>query len=138
MIRKLTVRNDRATERFPRAAPAPRRPLGNLFSVFIFFLALGPAANLRAQIYNPNNYDTALIMQEMRHPHSDNVMVAAHRGTHSTPENAAYYAENSLEAIRDTALNGGEMVEVDIKLSADLVPMWSRQNRFRSWLLRNR
>jgi hypothetical protein len=46
---------------------------------------------------NPNNFDSALIMQEIAHPHSDLVTIAAHRGIHALAgtNQAPKVAENS-------------------------------------------
>jgi len=105
--------------------------------VLVFALLLGYNLSLKAQAtcsfaagnYNPCDYDAGKIVQEMIHPHSNLVMLAAHRGAHNTINpsiNETVLApENSLESIGAAALLGYEMAEVDIKLSSDSVPMLS-------------
>jgi glycerophosphoryl diester phosphodiesterase/chitodextrinase len=107
----------------------------SILLVFCFLLACNPSLNAQANCnfaagnYNPCNYDTANIIQEMIHPHNNLVMLAAHRGAHNTINpaivNTVLAPENSLESIGATALLGYEMAEVDIKMSADNVPMLS-------------
>lgn len=88
----------------------------------------------QAQNYNPNNYDTGKIIQEMRNPHNDLSLVVAHRGLHATLGSANYVPENSLQAIGDAAQAGIEIVEVDIKVTQDGVPILSHDTTWgREW-----
>ncbi len=101
--------------RFEREAP--RIALAVLFALSV---------SLQAQ--NPNNYDSSKIIQEMRHPHSDLVIVAAHRGLHATAPHGygtGLPPENSLNSIGGAAQAGSELIEVDIKLTIDNVPILS-------------
>ena len=101
------------------------QPTAKLLSVVISVLLLGFSGFLHAQNYNPNNYASANIVQEIKHPHSDLVLVAAHRGLHSTYGLSGLYPENSLESIGAAAQAGIEIIEVDIKLTSDGVPILS-------------
>jgi len=111
---------------------------GRTMSILLVLgLLLGTSTSLKAQAtcnfapgnYNPCNYDTANIIQEMIHPHSNLVMLAAHRGAHNTINpsivDTILAPENSVESVGSAALLGYEMVEVDIKISADNVPILS-------------
>jgi len=91
--------------------------------ICIFTLLLISLATASAQ--NPFNYDTQLIMQEIRSPHPDLTMISAHRGIHSifgqtTPNNTP---ENSFAAISAAAAFGAEVIELDIRLTSDGVPI---------------
>ena len=110
------------------------RVIGALLVIFFLLgcntsLSAQASCNITSGNYNPCNYDTANIIQEMIHPHANLVMLAAHRGVHNTINPFivdTYLApENSLESIGDGAQLGFEMAEVDIKMSADNVPMLS-------------
>ena len=59
--------------------------------VFLFCLLIGCSTTLNAQascnfaagVYNPCNYDTANIVQEMIHPHSNLVMLCTRQSNHT-------------------------------------------------------
>ncbi len=109
-----------------------RRCLATLI-LAVGFLILGASASLQAQNYNPNNYDTSKVIAEMLHPHNDLVMVAAHRGLHVTWGGQNYdgnIPENSLQSIGVAAQRGSEIIEVDIKLTSDGVPILSHDITF--------
>ena len=85
---------------------------------------------------NPNNFDTAKIMQQLRNPSSNLVMLSSHRGVHAVPDQpgqAQLVPENSLESIGLAAQQGWEMIELDVKLTSDGLPIlshdlpWGRQ-----------
>jgi glycerophosphoryl diester phosphodiesterase len=81
--------------------------------------------------YNPFGYSADLIMKEVENPHSDLTMVVAHRGLHALVDGSfPTIPENSLKSIRLAAQNGLEMVEVDLKLSNDGVPMLSHDENW--------
>lgn len=88
--------------------------------------------------YNPNNYDTTLIMNEIFQPHGDLVLVSAHRGFHTewNGNGPVGVPENSLAAIGKAAQAGIEVIEVDIRLTSDGVPVlshdsvWGRETDF--------
>jgi glycerophosphoryl diester phosphodiesterase len=82
-----------------------------------------------------NNYDTQKVINAMRVRHDDLVMLAAHRGIHSLLNNPSYteVPENSLQAINIAAHEGIEIVELDVRLTQDGVPIlthdstWGRE-----------
>ena len=85
---------------------------------------------------NPNNFDSAKIMQAFYNPHSDLVLISAHRGLHALAGTgqAPGVPENSLEAIGVAAQQGWETVEVDVRLSSDGVPILSHDRTWgREW-----
>ncbi len=85
---------------------------------------------------NPNNFDTAKIMQAIRNPHSDLTTVAAHRGIHALAgtNQAPNVPENSLQAIGFAAQEGWESIEIDIKLTSDGTPILSHDKTWgREW-----
>ncbi len=117
-----------------RSKASRPRPARQAFIAVAVFLFLGLSASIHAQNYNPNNYDTAKIIQEMRNPHSDLSLVVAHRGLHATLGAANGVPENSLKAIGDAAQAGIEIVEVDIKVTQDGVPILSHDTSWgREW-----
>lgn len=99
----------------------------------LLLLVLSAAAS--AQNYNPNNFDSRKIIDALYNPHSDLVTIAAHRGIHALAgtDQAPLVPENSLQAIGFAAREGWEMVEIDVKLTKDKVPIlshdqtWGRQ-----------
>jgi O-glycosyl hydrolase/glycerophosphoryl diester phosphodiesterase len=102
--------------------------LSRVFMSIIFLLAaLGHCHPAQAQIerdytYNPNHYDAVKVIQAMKTPHSDLMVVSAHRGLHSVPgDNTAVpgLPENSLAAVGGAALEGLEVLELDIKQTPD-------------------
>lgn len=112
-----------------------------LRSAFVLLL-LGISASLAAQNYNPNNFDTQKIMDAVYNPHPDLVTIAAHRGIHALAgtSQAPLVPENSLQAVGFAAQEGWEMVEIDIKLTSDGIPIlshdatWGRQTCYNACL----
>jgi GH18 family chitinase/lysophospholipase L1-like esterase len=103
------------------------------------FVLLGLNAALHAQAggagatanYNPSGYSADLIMQEIENPHPDLTMVVAHRGLHSLVDGSfPTIPENSLVSIGLAAQNSLEMVEVDLKLTYDGVPILSHDDNW--------
>ncbi|MBB5319404.1 glycerophosphodiester phosphodiesterase family protein [Tunturibacter empetritectus] len=85
---------------------------------------------------NPNNFDTPNIMSALFNPHSDLVMLSAHRGIHALAglSQAAGVPENSLQSIGLAAQAGWEMIELDVKLTSDGVPILSHDKTWgREW-----
>src|SRR5260370_18636927 len=74
---------------------------------------------------NPNNFDTPEIMQALYVWHPDLVLLAPHRGIHALPglSQTPNVPENSLQSIGLAAQAGWEMVELDVKLTSDGVPI---------------
>lgn len=92
---------------------------------------LAPLANP-----NPNNYDNAKIMQVIRRPPNGVVVLSAHRGTHALAgsDQAPRVPENSLQAVGRAATAGWESIEIDVKLTADGVPILSHDSTWgREW-----
>lgn len=77
------------------------------------------------QPYNPYN-----IMNSIRTRHNDLIMLAAHRGVHALWGSNQYTTtpENSLEAIDNAVKAGIEIVEVDVRLTQDGVPILSHDS----------
>lgn len=94
--------------------PLARRPAAQLLRWLVLFLAAWPFGAQAQQLFN-----TDLIMQEIRHPHGDLVQICAHRGIF-TPGGVP---ENSLSAISETAKARIELVELDIKVTKNGVPI---------------
>ncbi len=85
--------------------------------------------------YNPNNFSSANIINVINYPEPDLTLVVAHRGLHAlvNGENQGV-PENSLQSIGLAAQAGVEMVEVDLKLTSDNVPILSHdENWGREW-----
>jgi GH18 family chitinase/glycerophosphoryl diester phosphodiesterase len=85
---------------------------------------------------NPNGFDTPNIMDALFHPHSDLVLLSAHRGLHALAgfSQAAGVPENSLQSIELAAEAGWEMIELDVKLTSDGVPVLSHDKTWgRQW-----
>lgn len=57
------------------------------------------------------------IRKEFFNTSSDNIMVASHRAVHH------HYPENSIPAVREAIRLGVDIVEIDVKVSKDGVPM---------------
>jgi glycerophosphoryl diester phosphodiesterase len=70
-------------------------------------------------------------MSALFNPHSDLVMLSAHRGIHALAglNQASGVPENPLESIGLVAQAGWEMIELDVKLTSDGVPMLSHDRR---------
>ena len=103
-----------------------RRSVCNALILATIVAVLGLSSPLQAQ--NPNNYDSAKIIQALIHPHNDLVMVVAHRGIHADYPGRNYAGntpENSLSSIGLAAQRGAEIIEVDIKLTSDNVALLS-------------
>lgn len=103
---------------------------------FLFFLLICFCASLHAQAtapsdctaggYNPCDFSTARIMAVIENPPSDLITVSSHRGLHALIDGANQLVpENSLQAIGLAAQAGLEMIELDIKLTSDGVPIMS-------------
>lgn len=69
-------------------------------------------------------------------PHNDLTILAAHRGIHALAglTHASGIPENSLQAIRQAAEDGWEMIELDVKLTSDGIPILSHDKTWgREW-----
>jgi GH18 family chitinase/glycerophosphoryl diester phosphodiesterase len=85
---------------------------------------------------NPNNFDTPEIMAALYNPHSDLVLLSAHRGFHALAGSSQTpgIPENSLRSIGYAAESGWEMIELDVKLTSDGVPILSHDKTWgREW-----
>ncbi|WP_165420243.1 glycoside hydrolase family 18 protein [Edaphobacter modestus] len=85
---------------------------------------------------NLNLFDTPQIMQALYHPHSDLVLLSAHRGFHALAGSSQVpgVPENSLQSIGYAAEAGWEMIELDVKLTSDGVPILSHDKTWgRQW-----
>ena len=104
----------------------------NMALVVSMFAASCIGAHAQASQWNYNAYH---IMDTIRTRHPDLVMLAAHRGIHAIWGSDQYTTtpENSLEAIQNAADNGIEIVELDVRLTQDGVPIlthdstWGRE-----------
>jgi glycerophosphoryl diester phosphodiesterase len=69
-------------------------------------------------------------MQAIQNRHSDLVMVAAHRGLHAIWGSTVYpdTPENSLQSIYNAVTQGVEIIELDIRLTQDGVPILSHDS----------
>jgi len=106
--------------------PISRRSVCRALTVMIALVLFGTSAFLRAQNYNPNNLDSDYIMSAIKTPHNDLSIIAAHRGIHALVDGTnAYVPENSIKAIDLTAQAGIEMIELDVKLTSDGIPILS-------------
>ena len=67
--------------------------------------------------FNPNGFNTDLIMQTIENPQPDLVMISAHRGIHSLAgtQQGVGIPENGLRAIGEAAKEGWETIEIDAK-----------------------
>jgi hypothetical protein len=76
---------------------------------------------------NPNGFDTPNILNALQTPHSDLVLLSAHRGLHALAglSQTPGVPENSLQSIGLAA--GWEMIELDVKLTSDGVPKEGRK-----------
>ena len=100
----------------------------------LFFLSCGLAV-AQNNADNPSHYSPYLIIDTMRHRKPDLIMLAAHRGVHSLLTSGANNGtpENSLQAIQTAADAGIEVVEIDVRLTQDGVPIlthdstWGRE-----------
>lgn len=98
-----------------------------------FLLAIGCTSAI-AQ-YNPFSFSPYKILGILRNRQPDLVMLAAHRGVHALRDNGQYTTtpENSLRAIQNAAQEGIEVVEIDVRLTQDGVPIlthdstWGRE-----------
>jgi lysophospholipase L1-like esterase len=81
---------------------------------------------------NPNNFDAVKIIQAIETPHSDLVVIVAHRGLHALAgtTQAPAVPENSLQSIGVAAQAGWEAVELDVRMTSDNVPILTHD---RSW-----
>lgn len=103
---------------------------------------LGFCAGLQAQNFNPRNYDTDRIMEAIKTPHPDLTLLIAHRGIHALVNGRdPHVPENSLQAIGLAAQRGWEIVEIDVKLTRDGIPVlshdatWGRETCYSScWI----
>ena len=83
---------------------------------------------------NPNNFSIPSIVQALKTPHSDLSIVISHRGLHALLDGSfPYVPENSLQSVGLTAQAGIEAVEIDVKNTADGIPIathdytWGRE-----------
>jgi glucosylceramidase len=100
----------------------------------VAWAALAGPSDMAAQ--NPNNFDTPNIMQALQTPHSDLVLLSAHRGIHALAglSQAPDVPENSLQSIDLAAEGGWEMIELDVKSTSDGVPILSHDKSWgREW-----
>lgn len=104
-------------------------------SLAVAFMLVGLVASLHAQDYNPNNYDAVRTIDEFQHPHSDLILLASHRGNHALVDGKyPGVPENSLESIGLAAQAKSEILELDVKLTQDGIPIlshdlnWGREN----------
>jgi GH18 family chitinase len=83
---------------------------------------------------NPNGLDTPNIMNALYNPHSDLVILSAHRGIHSLAgsSQAQGIPENSLQSIASAAQEGWEAIELDVKLTSDGTPILSHDKTWGS------
>jgi len=97
---------------------------------FTCFLALLGAGTTAAFAQNPCNVNPAKVMQEIKNPHNDLTLLAAHRGIHALFDTMLYRStpENSLQAIQNAAQECIEIVELDIRLTKDGVPVLSHDS----------
>lgn len=58
------------------------------------------------------------------------MLVAAHRGDHSLLSSVNNVPENSLEAVELAAKNGAEIIEVDIRMTSDGIPILSHDSKW--------
>lgn len=105
----------------------------------ISLLAVMPGVRpLQAQdfTHNPKHLDTAKILQAMKTPHPDLVIVSAHRGLHAKyGDNPTVKGipENSTASVIAAADAGLELLEIDLKLTSDKIPIcthdltWGRE-----------
>jgi len=93
-------------------------------------LALLGAGATSAFAQNPCGVYAPKVMDEIRHPHTDLTLLAAHRGVHALYDSNKYpnTPENSLEAIRNAANECIEIIELDIRLTRDGVPILSHDS----------
>lgn len=85
---------------------------------------------------NPNNLDTPEIMNALYNPHSDLTLLSVHRGLHALAglNQTPGTSENSLASIAYAAEAGWEMIELDVKLTSDGVPILSHDRTWgREW-----
>jgi hypothetical protein len=113
---------------------ARRRAHGCFGFSFLFVLMCCFSASLHAQApcsfadgnYNPCDFLTTKIMSVIENPQSDLITVSSHRGLHALVDGTnPGVPENSLQAIGLAAQAGLEMIELDIKLTNDNVPVMS-------------
>jgi len=82
--------------------------VNNRFPCLVFLLLCSFVA------FGQRNVDA--IRRTFLDPSSSTVLVASHRATHNV------YPENSLKAIQESIRIGVDIVEIDVKVSADGVP----------------
>ncbi|WP_293912620.1 lipoprotein [Deinococcus sp.] len=110
-----------ATTRPSSQPPAAETSSGSVTSTATGFETLALNGN-----FNPNNFDTSRIMDAIKNPKSDLVIVSSHRGNHALVDGRyPNVPENSLEAIGLAAQSGIEEIEIDVKLTQDGVPILS-------------
>jgi len=85
---------------------------------------------------NPNGFDTPNIMNALYNWEPDLVLLSAHRGFHALAglSQVPGVPENSLQSIGYAAESGWEMIELDVKLTSDGVPILSHDKTWgREW-----
>ena len=64
-----------------------------------------------------------IILNEFNDSNSENIMVVAHRGSHKN------YVENSVSAVQDAIKMGVDIIEVDVKVTKDNVPVLNNDRK---------
>jgi glycerophosphoryl diester phosphodiesterase len=84
----------------------------------------------RTDAYGQYPYNPYHIMDSIYTRHNDLVMLAAHRGVHAVWGSGDYTGtpENSLQSIYNAVVNGIEIVELDVRLTQDGVPILSHDS----------
>jgi GH43 family beta-xylosidase/glycerophosphoryl diester phosphodiesterase len=89
-------------------------------------MSSGTEPAVAADAFNPNNFDTAKIMNAIVDPKPDLITIGYHRGAHALVDGSyPDIAENSMKSIEIAAKDGYEMLEIDVKETSDHVPVLS-------------
>jgi GH43 family beta-xylosidase/glycerophosphoryl diester phosphodiesterase len=89
------------------------------------------ASTRAATTNNPNDFDTRKVMDAITNPKPDLVTISYHRGAHALTDGSyPRVAENSLKALDLAAKSGLEMLELDVKLTSDGVPVLSHDSNW--------
>ena len=97
--------------------------------------AYGQQTVLSPNSANPNSWRARYVVQAVGSPWWGTTLVAAHRGGHSLygKVNAGSHwgvPENTLQAILNAAQDGAEIIEVDIRMTSDNVPIVSHDSKW--------
>jgi GH43 family beta-xylosidase/glycerophosphoryl diester phosphodiesterase len=96
-----------------------------------FALSGGTDTAVAADSFNPNDFDTAKIMDAVVNPKPDLVTIGYHRGAHALVDGSyPDVAENSMKSIEIAAKDGYEMLEIDVKETSDHVPVLSHDTNW--------